>query len=148
MNKLDRLIVLFLVLIFAFAALDKAAHIHGFINALDGYVILPFPIGFALAPFIIAVELSIAVGLGVRRWRRTAALQAAGLMTLFTVALAVNRLRGAEKICGCWFSINTAQGGLHFVFNGILIALCLIVWSSEKSIAGQNCGADDSASPG
>lgn len=146
----DRFIISFLVLVFAFAGLDKAAHIHGFINALDGYVVLPFPVGSILAPFIIAAELAIAAGLVVKRWRRIAASQAAGLMILFTLALAVNRLRGAEKICGCWFSINTAQGNVHFVFNAILIALCLIVWASEKSVATQGCiaEADDSSERG
>lgn len=137
MNLLDKLIVSFLALVFAFAGLDKMAHFHGFVNALDGYVILPIPLGSVLAPVIIAAELAVAVGLIVRHWRRTAALQAAGLMTLLTIALAVNQTRGAEGICGCWFSINTAPGNLHLALNFILIALCLLVWLTEGSIAAQ-----------
>lgn len=147
MNILDKLIIAFLVLVFAFAGLDKIAHLEGFVNALNGYVILPFPVGSILAPFIISAELAIAVGLVVRRWRQTAALQAAGLMTLLTFALAANRLRGVDKICGCWFSINTAPGNFHFLLNGILIALCLMVWFSERSMAAQGraSGADSTS---
>lgn len=137
MNLLDKFIIAFLVLIFAFAGVDKAAHYHGFVNALNGYLILPFPVGSTLAPIIIAVELAVAVGLAVRRWRRTAALQAAGLLALLTIALAVNRVRGIKAICGCWFSVNTAQGDIHFILNGILLVLCLSVWSSEKATAAQ-----------
>lgn len=138
MNLLDKFIIAFLVLVFAFAGLDKVAHYHGFVNALNGYVVLPFPVGSTLAPLIIAAELAVAVGLAVRRWRRTAALQAACLMALLTIALAVNRVQGIEDICGCWFSINTAQGDFHFVLNGILVALCLSVWFSERTTAAQS----------
>lgn len=49
------------MLVFAFAGLDKVVHYHGFVNALNGYVILPFPMGSTPAPVVIAVELAVAV---------------------------------------------------------------------------------------
>lgn len=128
MSKIDKLTTLFLAVLFAFAGLDKLAHLHGFINAINSYRILPVPIGSTLAPLLIAAELAIAVGLLRSSWRRTASLQACGLMTVFTLALVMNRILGGREICGCWFSINMAEGNNHLALNLLIILLSLFVW--------------------
>lgn len=133
LGLLDRAVIAFLVLLLGFSAIDKTLHYQGFVSAINDYRILPLPLGAWLAPLVIAAELSAALGLLWSPWRATAALQAAVLVSVFSVALAVNFLLGARGICGCWFSLTMAQGNLHFVLNGILIALSLFVWRTCRS---------------
>jgi hypothetical protein len=108
-------------------------HLHGFVNAINDYKFLPFPVGLYLAPLIVAAELAIAVGLLRSCWRQAAALQSAVLTTAFTIALAGNRLLGSRGICGCWFSINMAEGNAHFVLNGIIIGLSILLWYTMRT---------------
>lgn len=129
----DRAVVGFLALLLGFSAVDKLLHYQGFVNAINDYRALPLPLGTWLAPIVIAAELSAALGLLWSPWRRRAALQSAVLMTVFTAALAVNYLLGARGVCGCWFSLTMAQGNLHFLLNGILIALSLLVWHASEA---------------
>lgn len=151
MSLLDKLITAFLALVFAFTALDKGLHFQGFVNALNTFRIFPIPLGSTLAPLVIAAEMAIAVGLMVRRWRRIASLQAALLLGLFTVALAVNYQMGGREVCGCWFSLSMLPGSLHFAFNCILIALSLLVWQASKpnppGASGARIGGLPSGSP-
>jgi hypothetical protein len=132
MTKIDKSMIAFLTILFAFAAIDKLIHLHGFINAIDSYRILPFPMGRILAPLIIAIESAIAFGLLKDGWRRIAALLAACLLVLLTGALTANSLFGSKGVCGCWFSINMAQGNMHFVLNAAMIAMSLFVWHASK----------------
>lgn len=127
-TAIDALMTGFLVLLFGFAAVDKLFHIRGFIKALNSYRLLPVPMGEYLAPVIIAAELMTAIALLRPAWRRDAALQAAVLMTMFTIGLIGNALSGKDAICGCWFSISMAQGNVHFVLNGLVIAMSLLIW--------------------
>lgn len=133
MNLTDKIIVAFLAVFFFFAGVDKALHIHGFVNAINDYKFLPVPVGLYLAPLIIAAELAIAIGFLRSCWRQTAALQSAALMTVFTIALAGNRVLGSRGICGCWFSINMAEGNAHFLLNGIIIGLSLLLWYTWRT---------------
>lgn len=130
-SVVDRLVIAFVAGLFGFSALDKLAHLHGFISALDNFRILPIPMGFVLAPVIIAAEATIAIGLVKHSWRRLAALCAAALMSLFTTALIANRALGGRGTCGCWFSINMAEGNLHLLLNALIIGLSLLVWRAS-----------------
>ena len=122
-----------LAAVFAFAGIDKFLHYEGFINAIDTYRFLPIPLGHVLAPLLIAAEVAIAVGLLFPASRRTAALQGAFLVLLFSVALVSNKLLGARELCGCWFSVNLAPGNLHLALNLILFVLFLVVWKESES---------------
>lgn len=124
---LDTLVVSFVSALFGFAAIDKLVHAPGFINAINSYAILPIPIGRSIAPLVIASELVVACGLLFPVWRRAAAQLGFCLMLLFTVGLVGNSLAGVNKICGCWFSVNMGQGQSHFVLNGVLLALTLMI---------------------
>lgn len=133
MRNVDKLVTVFLVAIFTFAGGDKLMHYHGFVNAINSYRILPIPMGSFLAPIIIAAELSIAVGLLASAWRRIAALQATVLMALLTLGLVSDRLLGNRDICGCWFSVNLAQGDAHFLLNAIMLILSFLLWKATQS---------------
>lgn len=86
------------------------------------------PLGSMLAPAIIAAEMTGAFGLLWPPWRRRAARQATVLISVLPLALVANQLLVGRGVCGCWFSLRMAQGDLHFVLNGFLIALSLFVW--------------------
>ena len=133
MSTLDKLIAAFLSFMFLFAGVDKILHLEGFINAINDYSILPIPLGKQLAPLIISAELAIAIGLLHNSWRRIAARQSAILMSIFTVALVANQIFGQKGLCGCWFSVNMAQGDIHLVLNIILVALSLSLWYSSPA---------------
>jgi len=138
MSVLDTVISVFLALLFGFSGIDKLTHLDGFVSAINSYRVFPLPVGAFLAPIIIAAELTVAIGLMMPAWRRAASLQGALLLSLFTLALLVNRLLGARGVCGCWFSIEMAQGDVHFLLNGLLILLSLFLWRSAvgESTAG------------
>lgn len=125
-SLIDVLTIAFLVALFAFAAIDKALHVPGFVTAINNYRMLPIPMGSILAPLIIAAELTVATGLLRAGWRQTSAMAGAVLMAVFTVGLIGNRMSGADAICGCWFSISMAQGDAHFLLNGLVILMCVI----------------------
>lgn len=132
MRNIDRAITGFLVLLFGFAGVDKLAHFTAFVSAINSYRILPIPLGPTLAPLVIAAELTIAVGLLTRGWRRAAAMQALLLMVVLTSALIGNRFLGDGSVCGCWFSVDMAAGNHHLLFNGIVILLSFSVWRTSK----------------
>ena len=137
LSSTDRVIVSFLVLVFGYAGLDKLAHFSGFVTAIDSYRFFPIPLGWLVAPFVIAAELTVAVGLMEARWRRAAALQAAILVLAFSLALALNEALGGEKVCGCWFSLNLAPGHLHLALNGLLFLLSLAIWHASDFRPGK-----------
>lgn len=140
MKKIDLGILLLLAAIFLFSGIDKLLHYDGFVNALRSYVLVPRGWAPYLAMPVIAIELLIGVGLFIRPWRRMAALTAAGLLAVFTLAVALNYLLGGRGICGCWFTITLARGtGMHIVQNLIMSGLALSLWwgwrTGERSSA-------------
>ena len=129
MKPLDRLIVFFLAAIFLYAGIDKLFHYDGFVKALRNYVLLRPGMAPYFATPVILLELFIGGALLTRSWRRPAALSAAGLLVIFTVALVINHLFGDNSVCGCWFTITLAQSSeAHIAQNLILAGLALLVW--------------------
>lgn len=136
MKLIDRICVCFVAGFFAFAGVDKALHLHGFINAINDYAFFPIPIGSHLAPGVIAAELMVAAGFMLPTWRRSAALLATILMSIFTVAIIANEIMGGRGVCGCWFSINMGDSRAHIALNVILTGLSFSLWrtfSTEES---------------
>lgn len=129
MKKIDLGILLLLAVIFLFSGIDKLLHYDGFVNALRSYILVPRGWAPYLAAPVIAAELLIGIGLFLRPWRRMAALTAAGMLAVFTIAVALNYLLGGRGICGCWFTITLARGtGMHIVQNLIMLGLALSLW--------------------
>ncbi len=119
---------LFAALILVRAAIGKARDLAAFEGALDGYRLLPFwslpaaKIGFPV------VEAVIAAALLIPPLRALAGYAAAGLLTLFAAAMAINLIRGRREIdCGCGGpgSRQTLSWGL--VIRNLLIAAALVI---------------------
>lgn len=137
MKKISLLSAVFLAVVFLFAGIDKVFHFDGFVNALASYAVVPTAVARYLALPVILSELWVGAGLLVPRWRRTAALAAAVLLAIFTVALISNLYFSPGSICGCWFTITLGRTTrMHVAQNVVLLALAVSVWLDTRAAAG------------
>lgn len=133
MKVVRTLSLLFLAALFLYAGIDKAFHYGGFVKALGGYVLVPDGLESYLALPVILAEILIGVGLLLRTWRPPAALLAAILLSVFTLALAVNQRYAPDAECGCWFTVTLGKAtGSHILQNVLLLGLALSVWLDER----------------
>jgi len=125
--------LLVLAALFLYAGADKAFHYGGFVKALGGYVLVPDGLeGFLALPLILS-EVLVGVGLLVRPWRSPAALLAAVLLSVFTLALAVNQHYAPGLECGCWFTVTLGKATpSHILQNVLLLGLALSIWLDER----------------
>jgi uncharacterized membrane protein YphA (DoxX/SURF4 family) len=125
--------LLVLAALFLYAGADKAFHYGGFVKALGGYVLVPDGLaGFLALPLILS-EVLVGVGLLVRPWRSPAALLAAVLLSVFTLALAVNQHYAPGVECGCWFTVTLGKATpSHILQNVLLLGLALSIWLDER----------------
>ena len=119
---------LFAALLLIRAAIGKARDLAAFEGALDGYRLLPFwslpaaKIGFP------AAELFIAASLMIPPLRALAGYAAAGLLTVFALAMAINLARGRSEIdCGCGGPASRQTLNWGLVVRNLLIAAALVV---------------------
>jgi uncharacterized membrane protein YphA (DoxX/SURF4 family) len=145
MKWIDRGMVLFLAAIFLFSSIDKVLHYQGFVNAMRNYVLVPAGTAPFFAPPVIGVELLVGLGLLFPAWRRPAALTAASLLGLFTVAIALNHLYGDRGICGCWFTITLAKSTSMHLMQNLLMALMALVVGWESPAPARRSGEPPSA---
>ena len=132
MKLIDKAIIAALTLLFIFAGIDKIFHFSGFVNALRNYVLVPSGTAGFLAVPVIAMEIFIGVGLLLKPWRRPAALAAAVMLVIFTVALWLNHTYGDRGVCGCWFTLTLAEGtNSHIAQNLLMAFLALSIWWEE-----------------
>lgn len=121
-------------LFFFLVGFDKLFHMGEFTRSLDGYVVMPKGASQYIAYPIIFSELWVGVGLFVTPWRKIAAILAAGMVSAFTVALALNYIYAPETSCGCWFTISSGRVNiLHIGQNFLLMAVALFVWRSHNN---------------
>jgi uncharacterized membrane protein YphA (DoxX/SURF4 family) len=133
LRHISLLSAVFLAVVFLFAGIDKIFHFGGFVNALASYAVVPAVLARYLAVPVILSELWVGLGLLVPRWRRLAALAAAALLSVFTVALIGNLYFSPGSLCGCWFTITLGRTThMHVAQNVVLLALAVSVWLDER----------------
>jgi hypothetical protein len=120
-----------LALLFLDAARHKLRDRAAFAAAFDAYRLLPEGAGRAAGAAIGGAELAVAAALLVPVADRPGALGAAGLLALYTAAIAVNLMRGRRDIdCGCAGpALRQPLGGGLVVRNLVLLGaalLCLV----------------------
>ena len=118
----------FVALVFVRALYGKLRAPREFSDAVRGYALLPDAVAPAAAVLLLALECGLAVGLVVPGWASAAALGAAGLLAVYTAAIAINLARGRRDVdCGC-----AGPGGgqpLHewlLARNALYIAACVV----------------------
>ena len=85
-----------------------------------------------MALFLPWLELTSGLALiaGTRRWRAAGAFFITGMLAVFTIAIALNLVRGIEASCGCFTTRADAavSDGWNLLRNTSLIALSLAVF--------------------
>jgi Methylamine utilisation protein MauE len=119
-------IALCLVLLWSAAAWDKIHAREWFARVLAAYRLLPTGWSPAIAVLLPAVELAIAIGLLIPGCRRQAAQLGAAMLLLYSLAIAVNLLRGRRDFdCGCHPGHDQPVSWLLVLRNMVFCALSL-----------------------
>lgn len=116
-----------LALLFGAAALHKLRAPRVFTATLEDYALLPAALVSAAAAGLAALEAGLALALLVPGAERVAALGGAGLLVLYSGAIAINLWRGRRAIdCGCLGPAGRQplSGGLLWR-NALLAGACL-----------------------
>lgn len=112
-----------LALLLAAGALAKLRDLRGFAAAVAGYRLLPAALARPAAAAFVAGELALAAGLWLPPLREASALGAAGLLTLYGVAIAANLARGRRDIdCGCGGPLGRQTLSEGLVVRNLLLA--------------------------
>ena len=115
--------------VFLGACLAKIRDPEAFALAVNRYRILPGAFVNLVAIVLPWIELTagLAVLAAPARLRAAGALLLAGMLTVFTIAISLNLLRGIEASCGCFSTRADAavSDGWNLVRNGALIWLAL-----------------------
>ena len=121
---------------FAVAAVHKLRGHIEFRGILDQYRIMPRPLVPFAAPLVVALECAACLTLAVPVWRWLGAPLAAGLLALYSLAIAINLYgRGRKSMdCGCGGPATPLSGWL-LLRNGLLTLLAGSVWMAAPSFA-------------
>lgn len=115
--------------LFLAACIAKIRDPEAFALAVSRYRILPAEFVNLVAIILPWIELTagLAVLAAPARLRAAGALIIAGMLTVFTIAISLNLLRGIEASCGCFSTRADAavSDGWNLVRNGALIWLSL-----------------------
>ena len=115
--------------VFLGACIAKIRDPELFALAVNRYQILPGAFVNLVAIVLPWIELTagLAVLAAPARLRAAGALLLAGMLTVFTIAISLNMLRGIEASCGCFSTRADAavSDGWNLVRNGALIWLAL-----------------------
>ncbi len=115
--------------LFLAACIAKIRDPEAFALAVSRYRILPDEFVNLVAIILPWIELTagLAVLAAPARLRAAGALIIAGMLTVFTIAISLNLLRGIEASCGCFSTRADAavSDGWNLVRNGALIWLSL-----------------------
>ncbi len=127
-----------LAAVFALALPGKLKDFPAFAATVANYRIVPAGASPAVAATVVVGELAVVGGLLLPASRAAAARLAALLLAIFTVAIAVNLVRGRRTIdCGCFRSlIRERLGWSHIARNLLLLAAALQVATIAPNPAG------------
>lgn len=128
-RNVSRLLRALLTVAFLWAGLAKVREPHLFATDITGFQIIPLPgLALGLAYYVPWVEMACAVGLWTRRWELGALAVGAGLLTVFTLALASAWARGLRLDCGCFGPGGGGTGGTNLPLaigrNLLLLGVC------------------------
>ncbi len=118
-----------------------------FALSIRSFDLVPDALALASAYFLPWFEIGLGAALIAGIWNREAALLAAGVYTVFTVALASVILRGMDVDCGCFGDLfgGSTVSWMTIARNGIFVAASLAVlvlgggdWAVEREPAGED----------
>ena len=120
--------------VLAVAAAHKYRNYLEFRGIVDQYRIMPKPLVPIAAPSVVALECLACLTLAVPTWRLLGAPLTAGLLVLYSVAIAINLYgRGRTAMdCGCGGEATPLSGWL-LLRNGLLLMLACSSWLAAPS---------------
>jgi hypothetical protein len=117
-----------LAVLFVSAATHKLADVSAFRASLAAYELVPGPVGRILSVLIPACEVTVAVALLLAGSSPLPSLAAAGLLFVYTAAIAINLLRGRRDIdCGCGGPTRRQPLGVGLVARNTVLLSAAIV---------------------
>ena len=96
--------------ILIYASIDKIVHPEEFAKAIGNYNVLPFGLENLLGIVLPILELLVGICLVLGIMLDGSAIIAAGMMTVFIIALSQAMIRGIDINCGC-FKVTVENGG-------------------------------------
>ena len=96
--------------ILVYASIDKIVHPAEFAKAIGNYNVLPFGLENLLGIVLPILELLVGICLVLGIMLDGSAIIAAGMMTVFIIALSQAMIRGIDINCGC-FKVTVENGG-------------------------------------
>ena len=123
----DWILRLFLVAVFGFAAATKLRDPASFATDIENFHLLSSGPAALLAVYLPWVELLVAAGLLLPRWKAAAALLAVMLLAIFTLAVAVAWARGLDITCGCFGHAEAAPLGRVLARDLVLLVASIAV---------------------
>lgn len=128
----------FLAALFLYASLPKIADPAAFAQDVYYYRLLPDAAVNLVAIFLPWLELLCAVALLVApSWRTSAYLLLLSMLAVFTVAVAVNVVRGVDISCGCFASASETIGWDKVLENVWLMFLCVFGLIADRRNRGK-----------
>ena len=122
-----RLAAWMLIAVFGWAGVAKLADPAAFATAIDGYRLTPPFASAIMAVYLPWFEIALAAGLLTHRLRSSAALLAAVLMLVFTIATGLALARGLDIECGCFGSAHPTPLHLALIRDiGLFLAAALL----------------------
>jgi len=124
-----------LAMVFLFAALPKVLDPTGFVDAIEGFRLMPRPAAWLAAFWLPWLEIVAAIGLMVPPAERAARLLYGGLLVAFIAVLASAALRGLDVDCGCFGRApgdTTTALPAAIIRNVVLLAA--LVFSARKPL--------------
>ncbi len=129
------LLRLVLGMVFLVAAADKLGNPELFARNIANYRLVPLELVNVLAIVLPWLELMVGLMLLAGLRVQAAAMVAAGLLVVFTVALVSALVRGLDIHCGCFSQTATERIGWERVLHDIALlvaALVLVVWTPQR----------------
>lgn len=112
----------FIGFIFIYASMTKITYPAEFAKNVEAYRLIPYWAINAVAIFLPWLEMICGLFLVIGLLTRASAAVLTVLLAAFTIALAINVIRGAPISCGCWSSVD-AQIGWYDVIRDIVLLL-------------------------
>jgi hypothetical protein len=137
-----------LALLLASSAVAKIKDSARFAAVLEAYEVMPRSFARVVAVVLPFIELAVAFGLFVTRFRSAAAAAAAGLLLIYGAAMGLNLARGRRDLdCGCeGFGRRRPIAPWMLLRNGLLICVAAVAgvpataraieWTDAFTIAG------------
>jgi len=122
-------------MVFLVAAADKLGNPELFARNIANYRLVPLELVNVLAIVLPWLELMVGLMLLAGLRVQAAAMVAAGLLVVFTVALVSALVRGLDIHCGCFSQTATERIGWERVLHDIALlvaALVLVVWTPQR----------------